>query len=110
MDEPIPFQTDPSGPIGVLKCCISPTGDILWPTKPFFAVAFGDSSRQYLNIIDKARGALQALYAEVFGNAESTRGNVVSKVPKTIQWELSQKSVPIKEATEPSAKKAKTKN
>lgn len=70
MDEPIPFQTDPSGPIGVLKCCISPTGDILWPTKPFFAVAFGDSSRQYLNIIDKARGALQALYAEVFGNAE----------------------------------------
>ena len=70
MDEIIPFQTDPLGPICVLKCCITPPGDILWPTKPFFSVAFADSNRQYLNIIDKAQGALQTLYAEVFGDGE----------------------------------------
>ena len=63
-----PFQTarDAGGPLGFLKGAIC-GGEILWSTKPFYAVAFPNSNRQYLNVVDKSKSALEGLYLKIFG-------------------------------------------
>ena len=65
----IPFLTSPSGPLGQLKCCVTESGEILWPVKSFFSIAFGDSQRQYLGVIDKSKLSLSKLCCAIFGLA-----------------------------------------
>ena len=63
-----PFQTgrDQAGTLGFLKGAIC-SGEILWGTKPFYAVAFPNSTRQYLNVVDKSKAALEGLFVKIFG-------------------------------------------
>ena len=46
---------------------VTSTGEILWPVKAFFAVAFPNSQRQYLGIVDKSKSALATLFCRIFG-------------------------------------------
>ena len=66
----IPFLTSSSGPISQLKCCVTESGEILWPVKSFFSVAFGDSQRQYLGV-DKSKLSLGKLCCTIFGLAKA---------------------------------------
>lgn len=61
------FLTPVSGLLSQLKCCVTAAGEILWPVKSFYQLAYPDSQRQYLGVVDKSRKALNALYCKVFG-------------------------------------------
>ena len=44
------------------------SGEILWPIKGIFEVAYGDDTkRQYLTVLDKSISPLEKLYGEIFG-------------------------------------------
>ena len=65
----VPFIARVSGPLVEEKVCISQcSGEILWPTKNIYEVAFGgDTNRQYLQVLDKSVTPIEQVYTEIFG-------------------------------------------
>ena len=65
----VPFIARVSGPLLEEKVCIAQcSGEILWPTRNLYEVAFGgDTSRQYLQVLDKSVKPIEKVYTEIFG-------------------------------------------
>ena len=62
------FVLPARGPFLEEKVCISQTsGEVLWPVKAMFDVAYGESNkRQYLQLLDKSSGPINKVYEEIF--------------------------------------------
>lgn len=62
------FVLPARGPFLEEKVCIShASGEVLWPVRAMFDVAYGDSNkRQYLQLLDKSAAPIKKVYEEIF--------------------------------------------
>jgi len=64
----ISFVIPARGPLPQEKICIArQSAEMLWPMKAMFDNAFGDTSRQYLSVLDQSVVPITRIYEDMFG-------------------------------------------
>ena len=61
------FRVSACGRLPQFTVCLAETGQILWPTTPFFVAAYGETLRQFLKVLDKSSAPIHAVHNELFG-------------------------------------------
>ena len=62
------YHVDSRGPLPAFKIGVADaSGELLWAANPFFLQTYGETSRQFLKVLDKSDASVRSVYKERLG-------------------------------------------
>ena len=63
------FRVESKGALPSFKFGVADaSGELLWAANPFFVQTYGDTSRQFLKVLDKSDSSVRSVYGEIVGS------------------------------------------
>ena len=62
------YRVESKGPLPAFKFGVADaSGELLWGAQPFFAQTYGETTRQFLKVLDKSDSSVRSVYKELLG-------------------------------------------